>query len=133
MNTLLTLGLIICGLYTASCIWIINLKIERYEFLARRSSLIGLIIILVMFIYSIYFIKGVDYSFGVILGLSIGITIVWLLACGFAIGIFTIMTVGTYWLITTWKKTDFHELWSNIKLDFKAKITSLKSWIDDEE
>ena len=60
-------------------------------------------------------------------------TIVWLLACGFAIGVLIILSVGTYWTVTTWKKTDFREFWANVKADFKAEIASLKSWIDDEE
>ncbi len=133
MSTLLTVGLIICGLLTAGCIWIINLKIDRYGPTARWGSVIGIVLIFTMFVYSIHYIKSTDYHWGIILALSIGITIVWLLACGFFIGVATIVSVGLYWLVTTWKKTDFKEFWANVKSDIKAKIKSLKSWIDDEE
>ena len=133
MSMLLTLGLIFCGLLTAGCVWILNLKIEKYEPFARWCSLAGIVVVLAMFIYSIHFVKGADYSWGLILALSVGITVVWLLACGFAIGLVAIVSSLAYWLVTTWKKTDFREFWANAKADFKAEIASLKSWIDDEE
>ncbi len=133
MSAFLTAGLIVCGLLTSSCIWILNLKIDRYGAAARWGSVIGIMLLLVMFVYSIYYVKGVDYSPGLTVGLSVGMTIVWLLACGFMVGVSAIVSVGVYWLINTWKKTDFREFWSEMKSDFKAEIDSLKSWIDDEE
>ncbi len=133
MSTLLTVGLIICGLLTAGCIWIINLKIDRYGPAARWGSVVGIALVLAMFVYSIHYVKGADYHWGVILALSVGITVVWLLACGFFIGVAAIVSVGLYWLVTTWKKTDFKEFWAGVKSDIKAEIESLKSWIDDEE
>ena len=49
------------------------------------------------------------------------------------IGVLVIVSVGAYWLVTTWRKTDFREFWSGVKSDFKTEVASLKSWIDDEE
>ena len=95
--------------------------------------MLGIALLLVMFIYSIHYVKGADYSRGLILALSVGMTIVWLLACGFTIGVLVIVSVGAYWLVTTWRKTDFREFWSGVKSDFKTEVASLKSWIDDEE
>ncbi len=126
-------GLIVCGLLTAGCVWVINLKIDGYGPAARWGSAVGIVLLLVMFVYSIHYVKGADYSRGLILALSIGMMMVWLLACGFAIGVLVIVSAGTYWLVTTWKKTDFREFWSGVKADFKAEVASLKSWIDDEE
>ena len=133
MSTMLTMGLIACGLLTAGCVWVVNLEIQKCGRAARIGSLLGVAVQLAMFVYSIHFVKGADYSWGLILILAIGMTIVWLLACGFAIGVLIILSVGTYWTVTTWKKTDFREFWANVKADFKAEIASLKSWIDDEE
>ncbi len=133
MSTILTLGLILVGLFTASCIWFINLDFEKHQAVARGGSVLGVFLLLAMFVYSIHFVKGADYSWGLILSLSLGITIVWLLACGFTIGVAVILSVGTYWIVTTWRHTDFREFWSGVKSDFKNELASLKSWIDDEE
>ena len=133
MSTMLTAGLIVCGLLTAGCVWVLNLKLDGYGPAARWGSMLGIALLLVMFIYSIHYVKGADYSRGLILALSVGMTIVWLLACGFTIGVLVIVSVGAYWLVTTWRKTDFREFWSGVKSDFKTEVASLKSWIDDEE
>lgn len=129
----MTLGLILVGLLTAGCVWFINLNFERYQAVARGGSLFGIVLLLAMFVYSIHFVKGADYSWGLILALSLGMTIVWLLACGFTIGVAVILSVGTYWVVTTWKNTDFKEFWAGVKTDFKNEIAGLKSWFDDEE
>ena len=129
----MTLGLILVGLLTAGCIWFINLNFERYQAVARGGSLLGAVLLLAMFVYSIYFVKGADYAWWLIWALSFGMTIVWLLACGFTIGVAVILSAGTYWVVTTWKNTDFKEFWANVRLDFKNGIMNLKSWFDDEE
>ena len=134
MSTLLTVGLIVCGFFTAACIWAINLKMfANYGRLVRIGSVIGIVLQLVMFVYSIHFVKGADYSWLLILGLSVASTIVWLLACGLALGTITIIGVGCYWSVTTWKKTNFKEYWLGVKTDIRNEINSLKSWLDDEE
>ena len=129
----MTLGLIVVGLLTSACVWLINLEFERFQPAARLGSLVGLFLLLAMFVYSIHFVKGADYSWGLILALSLGITIVWLLACGFTIGVAVILSVGTYWLVTTWKKTDLKEFWLGVKSDFKTEVANIKSLFDDEE
>ena len=129
----MTLGLILVGLLTAGCVWFINLNFERYQAVARIGSVLGIASLLAMFVYSIHFVKGADYSWGLILALSLGMTIVWLLACGFTIGVSVILSVGTYWVVTTWKNTDFREFWASVKIDLKNEIAGLKSWFDDEE
>lgn len=129
----MTLGLILVGLLTAGCVWFINLNFEKYQAVARVGSLLGIALLLAMFVYSIHFVKGADYSWGLILALSLGMTIVWLLACGFTIGVTVILSVGTYWVVTTWKNTDFREFWASVKTDLKNEIAGLKSWFDDEE
>lgn len=133
MNTLLTVALIASGLATAGLVWTINLQIQRYARLARWGSVLGVLSQLAIFVYSIDFVKGADYSPFLIFAIAFGMTVVWLLACGFAVGVFIILAVGLYWLITTYKQTDFHEFWGRVKNDFQNQINRVKSWIDDEE
>ena len=132
MSTMLTLGLILIGLLTAGCVWLINLNFDKYQAVARIASLVGMVMLTIMFIYSIHFVKGADYSWGLIFSLSLGMAIVWLLACGFTIGVVVILSVGIYWVIINWKNVNIKECWAEMKSDIKNEIQNIKSLFDDE-
>lgn len=123
----------VIGLFTACSIWATNLKIKRSREITRWGSLVGILALFVLFFYSIYYIKAADYALWLIIALSIGITVAWVIACCMFTGLLIIVAVGAYWLATTLRKTSIQEICYNIKADFKENFVRLKSWIDGEE
>lgn len=133
MNVWFSFALVLTGFLTAACIWAINLKIKRSSMITRWGSLLGIAVLLAMFFYSIDIIKGSAYSIHTIIGLSVGITIVWIVACVLTMGVLIILTVGCYWVVSTLRKTSPKQFWENLKIDFKNNFEHIKAWIEGEE
>jgi len=131
MSTLLIVSLFLSGMFAASCIWAINIQLKRCPREARWGSLGGILIVFGIFLYTTH-LKGGGDSLYVLIGLSVGATVVWILACVFAIGLLTIIGVGLYWLYMTLKHTSPGEFWERLKADFKEILSRLKLWIDGE-
>lgn len=133
MNAFFVIALFVVGLLTAVGMWMINLKAEKLGALGRWGTLLGVIVTIAMFVYSLYCIKDVNYNFLAVFGLSIGMALVWLLACGLAVGLFIIVGVGVYWIVTTLRQNSFRDMWRKLKADFASDIMHLKNWLEGEE
>lgn len=133
MSTTFTVFLILIGIFTAMCIWALNLKINRHAKAARWGSLAGILILFIMFFYSIDYVKGANYTPGLVIGLSVGTTIVWVLACAFMVGLLIIIAVGLYWVVTMFKNHSLKDMWEMMKADFIECYSKLKAWAEGEE
>jgi len=133
MNVTFAVLLIFVGLVTAAGIWSINLKNDKWGMVARWGVLIGSIVLLGMFMYSLYYIKGVSYNFLIVFVLALALALVWLFACSMATGLGIIIGVGIYWMVSTFRKSSCREIWAKLKEDFHKDIVHFKAWIDGEE
>lgn len=133
MTTWFSILLIIAGILCSASIWAINLKVRRYERFCRIVATFGPFVLLAMFMYSIYFIKGANYSWLLLICLSLGITIVWLFGGGLAVGVLIILAVGGYWLTVTLRDTNYAAFRRRFRRDFSYGWRRIKAWIEGEE
>lgn len=127
------IALFAVGLLTATGIWMINLNAGKFGALCRWGTLLGTIVTVMMFSYSMYYIKDVNYNLFAAFGLSVGMALVWLVACSLAVGVFIIVGVGVYWIVTTLRQNSFSDMWNKLKTDFRNDIVHLKNWMEGEE
>ncbi len=133
MTTWFSVLLVVAGLVISASIWAINLKVHRFERFSRMCALFGPFVLLVMFMYSIYFIKGAYYSWLMLICLSLGITIAWLCAGALLIGVLIILAVGGYWLVVTLRDTNYAAFRRRFRRDFSYGWRRIKAWIEGEE
>lgn len=133
MNAGFAVLLLITGLITAAGIWSVNLRAEKWGAAGRWSALIGSLVLMGMFIYSLYYIKSVPYNFLASVCLAVAMTLAWLFACSMAVGLFIIIVAGIYWIVSAFRKTSCREMWAKLREDFRNDIVHIKAWIDGEE
>ena len=132
MSPLFSILQIIICLLTSCSIWAINLKIRRSERFCRTIVLFGPLILFGMFIYSLYFIKGVHHAWFLTILLSLGTTIAWIFAGCMIIGILIILSVGSYWLTVTLRNTNYEAFRRRFRRDFSHGWRQIKAWIEGE-
>ncbi len=132
MNTWFSILLMLVGLLMGASIWAVNLKVRRFERFCRATVLFGPIVLLVMFIFSIYFLKGVNSSWLLLICLSVGITVVWILAGLLMVGVLIILVVGGYWLVITLRDMNYAVFRRRFRRDFSYCWREVKAWIEGE-
>lgn len=133
MDTWFSALLIVIGILTSGAIWAVNLNIRRFAPMSRLLAMVGPLVLLGMFIYSLYFVKGAGSSCLLIFFLSLGITLVWIAAGGLLVGVAIILAVGGYWTTTTLRDTNYAALWRRIRRDFSYSWNRIRAWIEGEE
>ena len=132
MSTWFSILLVFVGLLIGASIWMINLKVRRFERCCRMTALFGPCVLLAMFMFSIYFIKGVNSSWLLLICLSMAMTVVWILAGLLMVGVLIILIVGGYWLIVTLKDTNYAVFRRRCRRDFSYCWREVKAWIEGE-
>lgn len=133
MTAWFTFLLFLIGILTAASLWAINLNVRRFAPASRLMAMVGPFVLLGMFIYSIYFIKGVNYSWLLILGLSLVTTMAWIFAGGLLIGVIIILAVGGYWTVVTLRDANYAAFRRRFRRDFSYGWSRVKAWIEGEE
>lgn len=133
MTTWFTLLLFLIGILTAASVWAVNLDVRRFAPVSRLISMVGPIVLLGMFVYSIYFIKGANYSWLFIFLLSLVTTLVWIFAGGLLVGIVIILAVGGYWTGVTLRDANYAAFRRRFRRDFSYGWSRIKAWIEGEE
>ncbi len=133
MTTWFTFLLFLIGILTAASLWAVNLNVRRFAPASRLMAMVGPVVLLGMFIYSIYFIKGSNYSWLLIFGLSLVTTMAWIFAGGLLIGVIIILAVGGYWTVVTLRDANYAAFRRRFRRDFSYGWSRIKAWIDGEE
>ncbi len=133
MTTLYSVLLFVVGVLTAGAIWAVNLNLRRFEYSARLIAFFGPFVLLAMFVYSIYFIKGANYSWLLIFFLSLITTIMWIFAGGLLVGVLMILAVGGYWVTVTLRDTNYAAFRRRFRRDFSYGWSRIRAWIEGEE
>lgn len=133
MTTCFTLLLFLTGILTAAALWAVNLDVRRFAPASRLIAMVGPIALLGMFIYSIYFIKGANYSWLLIFCLSLVTTMAWIFAGGLLVGVLIILAVGGYWTAVTLRNANYAAFRRRFRRDFSYGWSRIKAWIEGEE
>lgn len=133
MTTWFTFLLFLIGILTAASLWAVNLNVRRFAPASRLVSMVGPVVLFGMFIYSIYFIKGSNYSWVLILGLSLVTTLAWIFAGGLLVGVSIILAVGGYWTVVTLRDANYAAFRRRFRRDFSYGWSRIKAWIEGEE
>ena len=133
MTTCFTLLLFLTGILTAAALWAVNLDVRRFAPASRLIAMVGPIALLGMFIYSIYFIKGANYSWLLIFCLSLVTTLAWISAGGLLVGVLIILAVGGYWTAVTLRDANYAAFRRRFRRDFSYGWSRVKAWIEGEE
>lgn len=126
-------SLVILGLIQAMALWVLNLKIMRFEFTARRLAFIVPWFLFGMLFYSNYFVKEEVYSFLTAIVISVALACAIVLAGVLLIGMIIILTVGTYWVVVTLRNTNYSVYKRRVRMDFSYAWNRIKAWIEGEE
>ncbi|MBP5399173.1 MAG: hypothetical protein J6Y53_01990 [Alphaproteobacteria bacterium] len=125
--------LVILGLIQAMSLWVLNLKIIRFEFTARRLAFIVPWFLFGMLFYSNYFVKEEVYSFLMAVIISVALACAIVLAGVLLVGMIIILTVGTYWVVVTLRNTNYSVYKRRVRMDFSYAWNRIKAWIEGEE
>ena len=133
MTTWFSLLSIVVGILVGAAIWSMILKIKRFEQISRLVAIVGAIVLIGMFIYSLSVIKGAAYSRLIITFLSLLYSAMYVVLGILTVGIMIILAVGGYWCVVNFRNTDFKVLWSRMRHDFLYGWERIKAWIEGEE
>lgn len=127
------LVLVILGLVQALALWVLNLKIARFEFCSRRLTFILPWFLVGMLFYSNYFVKDEVYSFLFALCISVALACAIVLAAMLLVGMIIILAVGSYWVWVVLRETNYSVYRRRVRRDFSYAWNRIKAWIEGEE
>ena len=127
-------SLVILGLIQAMALWVLNLKIIRFEFTARRLAFIVPWFLVGMLFYSNYFVKEEgSYSLLMAIVISVALACAIVLAGVLLIGMIIILVVGTYWVVVTLRETNYSVYRRRVRMDFSYAWHRIRAWLEGEE
>lgn len=125
--------LVMLGLVQAMALWVLNLKIVRFEFSARRLAFVVPWFLVGMLFYSNYFVKEEVYSFWTAVVISFALACAIVLAAVLLVGMLIILAVGSYWVVVTLRETNYSVYRRRVRMDFSYAWNRIKAWIEGEE
>lgn len=127
-------SLVILAMIQAMALWVLSLKIIRFEFTARRLAFLVPWFLVGMLFYSNYFVKEEgSYSLFTAIIISVALACAIVLAGVLLVGMIIILAVGTYWVVVTLRETNYSVYRRRVRMDFSYAWHRIKAWIEGEE